>query len=38
MKMNNVPQIDEYLSNSCRNNATYIDRISKYPCQCTKFF
>ena len=33
-----MTQIDEYLSNSCRNNATCIDRISEYYCQYTKSF
>ena len=33
-----MTQIDEYLSNLCRNNATYIDRISEYYCQYTKSF
>ena len=33
-----MTQLDEYLSNLCRNNATYIDRISKYPYQYTKNF
>ena len=33
-----MTQIDECLSNLCRNNATYTDRISKYLCQYTKRF
>ena len=33
-----MTQIDKYLSNLCRNNATCIVRISEYSCQYTKFF
>ena len=33
-----MTQIDENLSNSCRNNATCIDRINEYSCQYTKIF
>ena len=33
-----MTEIDECLSNPCRNNATCIDRISEYYCQCTESF
>ena len=33
-----MTQIDEYLSNPCRNDATYTDRISEYYCQCRESF
>ena len=33
-----MTQLDENLSNSCRNHAACSDRISEYPCQYTKIF